>query len=91
MNKSTERPLKRKANTESGNVARRQKPSPSRPASHRSTSTSSKTANTSSNVKKKIPPTTTTKKIPFWDAKGKMNELQSKLEETGKEGMDKFV
>lgn len=89
MNKSTERPLKRKANTESGSVARRQKPSPSRPASHRSTSTSSKTANTSSNVKKKISPTT--KKIPFWDAKGKMNELQSKLEETGKEGMDKFV
>ncbi|KAG0740622.1 hypothetical protein G6F57_005832 [Rhizopus arrhizus] len=83
MNKSTERPLKRKANTESGSVARRQKPSPSRPASHRSTSTSSKTANTSSNVKKKISPTT--KKIPFWDAKGKMNELQSKLEETGKE------
>ncbi|KAG1139289.1 hypothetical protein G6F37_009538 [Rhizopus arrhizus] len=85
MNKSTERPLKRKANTESGSVTRRQKPSPSRPASHRSTSTSSKTVNTSSNVKKKISPTTTTKKIPFWDAKGKMNELQSKLEETGKE------
>lgn len=90
MNKSTERPLKRKANTDNGSDARRQKPSPSRPSSHRSTNTSSKTASTFSNVKKKTA-TTTTKKIPFWDAKGKMNELQSKLEETGKEGMDKFV
>ncbi|KAG1051518.1 hypothetical protein G6F43_006281 [Rhizopus delemar] len=85
MNKSTERPLKRKANTDNGSDARRQKPSPSRPSSHRSTSTSSKTASTFSNVKKKTSLTTTTKKIPFWDAKGKMNELQSKLEETGKE------
>lgn len=91
MNKSTERPLKRKANTDNGSDTRRQKPSPSRPSSHRSTSTSSKTASTFSNVKKKTSPTTTTKKIPFWDAKGKMNELQSKLEETGKEGMDKFI
>lgn len=30
--------------------------------------------------------TVTTKKVPSWDTRGQMNQLQTKLEETGNEG-----
>lgn len=34
--------------------------------------------------------TVTTKKVPSWDTRGQMNQLQTKLEETGNEGNDKL-